>query len=227
MKLYLLINLTFKDEEIYDYQDKFFELISPLIHHPKSAVNLLAVKFFDNLFDITTDFKSVHMKNMFNIHISMMKTQRDLMLANAHSEPMLFSILKNFQMYFIYFVDVDYAEVGSIVYSIFQSTKFDELRLKSICLLILSILDTTNEFSIGRRDFLLGEAVKIYIENTGNDQIEELINSTVSFYKEFFGEEYSSIVDYLTLDHERVKHFKQLEKMRESKNSFDFHFNFK
>jgi hypothetical protein len=215
------------DEEIYDYQDKFFEFISPLIHHPKSAVNLLAVKFFDNLFDITTEFKSVHMKNMFNIHISIMKTQRDLMPTNAHSEPMLFSILKNFQTYFMFFVGVHYAEIGSIVYSIFKSTKFDELKLKSICLLILSILDTRNEFSIGPRDFLLGEAVKIYIENTGNNQIEELISSTVSFYKEFFGEEYSSIVDYLTLDLERVKHFKQLGTIRESKNSFDFHFNFK
>jgi hypothetical protein len=215
------------DEKIYNFQDLIIQKIPAYINHSTNAVKVLAIRFFNNFFEYTEYLNPIHIENVIKDYTEILKNQRDLMYNNSHSELVIHTILSCFQNFFQSSLLMDVPMIASLVDSIYKSSKFDEIRLKLICLLLLSLFNVEKESEIGYKEYLLKETVIIFNECHEFKAPEKLIEEIVSLHHEMFGDEYPSLIESLSIDFMKNKHFSKLEQVRNSSFCLDVNFNFK
>jgi hypothetical protein len=215
------------EENIYKYQDLIIEKIPKYINHSTNAVSVLAIRFFNNFFENTDELNPIHIQKIIKDYTEILKNQRDMMYNNSHNEQVIYSILSCFQNFFQSEIPMDISVMGSIIDSIFKSSKFDEIRLKLMCLLVLSLFNFEEESESGIRLNLLRETVNLFNKAPGYTAPDNLLEEIVSVHHKMFGNQYSALIEKFSIEFLKNKHFSKMDEIRNSSHSIDINFIFK
>jgi hypothetical protein len=213
---------------LFDYEDEIIEKISPLMKNPINSIAFNAIRCCNNLIFDPSDIKLENMQKIVKGFTDVLKIERDLMHNNSHHENLINILLHSFRELFCSTDDYfDKVEVEPIVKSIYESTKFDELDLKYLCLLVLLDFNSSKEYNTNQNECLLFEVVKLKKDHPYFSFKIGVTEAMQLVQEEIFGDGLDNALQNALLVYSFQKKFPKYMETRKSPSSFDIHFNFK
>jgi hypothetical protein len=218
----------FYKTSLFDLQDEIIDKISPLIKNPTNSIAFNSIKCCSNLIFDPSNIKLENIKKITKGFTDVLKIERDLMQNDSHHENLISILLHSFRDILCSTNDCfDKVEVELIVKSIYESTKFDEIELKYLCLLVLLDFNSSKEYNTNQNDSLLFEVVKLKKDHPYFSFKIGVTEAMQLVQEEIFGDELDNALQNALISFFFQKKFPKYMKTRNSPSSFDIHFNFK